>query len=76
MDELLARATQGVDMDSPGAFWHVYVNLLNMVPWAAMFWWSLAFVVVGLLLAGGAAARSRAHYGRGYWGRSVGSWYC
>jgi hypothetical protein len=50
MDELLARATQGVDMDSPGAFWHVYVNLLNMVPWAAMFWWNLAFVVVGLLL--------------------------
>ena len=50
MNELLARATHGVDMDSPGAFWHVFFNLLNMVPWAAMFWWNLAFVVVGLLL--------------------------
>lgn len=50
MDELLARATQGVDVGAPGAFFHVFLNLLNMVPWAAMFWWNLLFVVVGLLL--------------------------
>ncbi|MEO8808625.1 MAG: hypothetical protein ABI386_00070 [Rhodanobacter sp.] len=50
MDELLARATQGVDLDAPGAFWRVYFNLLNMVPWAAMFWWSLLFVAVGVVL--------------------------
>ncbi|MEO8777518.1 MAG: hypothetical protein ABI389_02495 [Rhodanobacter sp.] len=50
MGELLARATQGVDLDAPGAFWHVFFNLLNMVPWAAMFWWNLLFVAVGLLL--------------------------
>jgi hypothetical protein len=50
MDELLARATQGVDLDAPGAFWQVFFNLLNMLPWAAMFWWSLLFVAVGLLL--------------------------
>ena len=50
MDELLARATQGVDPDAPGAFWHVFFNLLNMLPWAAMFWWSLLFVAVGALL--------------------------
>jgi hypothetical protein len=50
MDDLLARATRGVDLDAPGAFWHVFFNLLNMVPWAAMFWWSLLFVAVGLLL--------------------------
>ncbi|WP_108471427.1 hypothetical protein [Rhodanobacter thiooxydans] len=50
MDELLARATHGVDLDAPGAFWHVFFNLLNMLPWAAMFWWSLLFVVVGALL--------------------------
>ncbi len=50
MDELLARATQGVDLDAPGAFWQVFFNLLNMVPWAAMFCWSLLFVIVGLLL--------------------------
>ena len=50
MDELLVRATQGVDPDAPGAFWHVFFNLLNMLPWAAMFWWSLLFVAVGALL--------------------------
>ena len=50
MDELLAKATQGVDPDAPGAFWHIFFNLLNMLPWAAMFWWSLLFVAVGALL--------------------------
>ncbi|WP_449428212.1 hypothetical protein [Rhodanobacter umsongensis] len=50
MDELLAKATQGVDLDAPGAFWHVFVNLLNLLPWAAMFWWNLLFVAVGALL--------------------------
>ncbi|MHB1056471.1 MAG: hypothetical protein ACYC0F_01140 [Rhodanobacter sp.] len=50
MDELLARATHGVDLDAPGAFLHVFFNLLNMVPWAAMFWWNLLFVAVGALL--------------------------
>lgn len=50
MDELLARATRGVDLDAPGAFLHVFFNLLNMLPWAAMFWWNLLFVAVGLLL--------------------------
>ncbi len=37
-------------MDAPDAFWHVFLNLLNMLPWAAMFWWNLAFIVVGALL--------------------------
>lgn len=50
MDELLAKATQGVDLDAPGAFWHVFINLLNLLPWAAMFWWNLLFIVVGALL--------------------------
>ncbi|MBT2118184.1 hypothetical protein KK141_04465 [Dyella sp. LX-66] len=50
MDELLARATQGVDMDAPDASWHIFWNLMAMVPWAAMFWWSLVFVAVGALL--------------------------
>jgi hypothetical protein len=39
MDELLAKATQGVDLDSPGAFIHIFLNLMNMIPWAALFWW-------------------------------------
>ena len=50
MDELLAKATQGVDPDAPGAFWQILANLLNMVPWAAMFWWNLLFIAVGALL--------------------------
>ena len=50
MDDLLARAMQGVDPDAPGAFWQVFFNLLNMLPWAAMFWWSLLFVVIGAAL--------------------------
>lgn len=50
MDELLAKATQGVDLDAPGAFWHVFVNLLNLLPWAAIFWWNVLFVAVGALL--------------------------
>jgi len=50
MDELLARATHGVDPDAPGAFWQIFFNLWNMLPWAALFWWSLLFVAVGGLL--------------------------
>lgn len=50
MYEWLARATQGVDPDAPGAFIHVFFNLLNMVPWAAMFWWNVVFVAVGALI--------------------------
>ncbi|HEY8587751.1 MAG TPA: hypothetical protein VIL60_13635 [Rhodanobacter sp.] len=47
MDDLLARATQGIDPDAPGAFWHVFMNLLNMLPWTTIFWWNVAFVLVG-----------------------------
>ncbi|WP_329743017.1 hypothetical protein [Dyella sp. A6] len=50
MHELLARATHGVDLTAPGAFWHVFFNLLNMVPWTAMFWWNVVFVIVGAVL--------------------------
>jgi len=50
VDELIARASQGVDPDAPGAFWQIFVNLLNMLPWAAMFWWNLLFIAVGALL--------------------------
>ena len=50
MDELLAKATQGVDLDAPDAFWHIFGNLMALVPWAALFWWSLLFLVVGAVL--------------------------
>ncbi|MGP1665097.1 MAG: hypothetical protein ACTS5I_04125 [Rhodanobacter sp.] len=50
MDELLARAMQGVDPEMPGAFWQVFFNLLEMMPWAVLFWWNLAFIAIGALL--------------------------
>jgi hypothetical protein len=50
MNELLAGATQGVDLTAPGAFWHVFANLLAMTPWAALFWWNVLFIAVGALL--------------------------
>ncbi|HUA81824.1 MAG TPA: hypothetical protein VL997_15725, partial [Dyella sp.] len=50
MEELLAKATHGVDLNSPDAFLHVFINLMAMVPWVALFWWNLAFVAVGALL--------------------------
>lgn len=50
MEELLARATQGVDLDAPDAAWRVFWNLMALVPWTALFWWSLVFLAVGALL--------------------------
>lgn len=50
MDELLARAMQGVDPDAPGAFWRIFINLMGLVPWTALVWWNLLFIVVGAVL--------------------------
>lgn len=50
VDELLNKAMQGVDPDAPGAFVHIFLNLMGLVPWVALMWWSVAFVVVGALL--------------------------
>jgi len=55
VDELIAKATQGVDMDAPDAFVHIFINLMAMVPWAALFWWNLAFIAVRCS-AGGAGS--------------------
>jgi len=50
MDELLARAMQGVDPDAPDAFWRIVLNLIALVPWGALFWWNVLFVAVGAAL--------------------------
>jgi hypothetical protein len=50
VDELLARAMQGVDPEAPGAFWRVFLNLMALVPWGALFWWNLLFIAVGAVL--------------------------
>jgi hypothetical protein len=50
MEELLAKAMQGVDLDAPDAFLRIFMNLMALIPWAALLWWNLAFVAVGALL--------------------------
>jgi Na+/proline symporter len=50
MDELIARAMQGVDPDDPAAFWHIVGNLMALVPWWNLVIWQVVFVVVGGLL--------------------------
>jgi hypothetical protein len=61
MHELLARAMAGVDPSSPGAFWQIYAHLLALVPWEVLWWWNLAFALVGALLG----------YWRGSWRRGL-----
>ena len=50
MESLLAKAMQGVDPNAPNAYWQVFAHLLRMIPWTALFWWNVAFVLVGALL--------------------------
>ncbi|WP_199099520.1 hypothetical protein [Dyella sp. ASV21] len=50
MDPWLDKAMQGVDPDSPDAFLRVFINLMGMLPWSALFWWSVLFLVVGALI--------------------------
>ncbi len=50
MNEWLGRASAGVDPAAPDAFWRIFLNLMRLVPWTALFWWSLLFVLVGALL--------------------------
>lgn len=50
MDELIARALQGVNPDAPGAFWLVFTNLMALVPWNTLLWFNLLFVVIGAVL--------------------------
>ncbi|WP_114238596.1 hypothetical protein [Dyella sp. C9] len=50
MEQWLDKAMQGVDPDSPDAFLRIFLNLMLGVPWLALFWWSVAFIVVGALL--------------------------
>jgi len=68
MHELLARAMAGVDPSASGAFWQIYAHLLALVPWQALWWWNLAFALVGALLG-----RWRGSWRRGLaWGVVLG----
>jgi len=50
MEELLAKAMQGVDPDAPGAFAQIFANLMALVPWTQLIVWQIVFIVVGALL--------------------------
>lgn len=50
MDELLARATRGVDLSSPGAAWQIFHNLMAALPWTALLWFTLFSVVLGAVV--------------------------
>ncbi len=50
MDDLLARAMQGVDPDDPGASIRIFLNLMGIVPWGQLIVWQIVFIVVGGLL--------------------------
>jgi hypothetical protein len=50
LEELFAKAMQGVDPNDPSAFWQIFRNLMAAVPWWPLVWATLTFVVVGGLL--------------------------
>lgn len=50
MGELLSRATRGVDLSAPDAAWQIFRNLMALVPWWPLFWFTVACVVVGAVL--------------------------
>ncbi|UPG87323.1 hypothetical protein L2Y94_08210 [Luteibacter aegosomatis] len=52
MDDLLAKAMQGVDPADPGAFFVIFTNLMRLVPWGQLILWQVVFIVVGAVLGG------------------------
>ncbi len=50
MGDLIARATQGIDLTAPGAFWQVCVRLLELVPWWQLLWFNVLWLTGGALL--------------------------
>ena len=50
MNDLLARALQGVDPDDPGASVKIFLNLMALVPWGQLILWQVVFILVGALL--------------------------
>lgn len=50
MEDLLAKATSDVDPDAPGAFLQIFANIMALVPWWPLFWFTVLCVVVGAVL--------------------------
>ncbi|HJU25788.1 MAG TPA: hypothetical protein VJ722_03840 [Rhodanobacteraceae bacterium] len=47
MDTLLQKLLQGVDPNAPGAFWKLLHNMLALVPWWPLVWFTVACAIVG-----------------------------
>jgi hypothetical protein len=50
MNELLHKLLQGVDLDAPGAFGKLLHNMLAMLPWWPLIWFTVACTVIGAVL--------------------------
>jgi len=50
VDDLLAQITRGVDPDSPDAFRRIFENIMLLVPWWPLIWFTVLCVVVGAAL--------------------------
>lgn len=51
MDELLDKLLRGVDLTDPEAPILLFRNLMELVPWWPLFWFTLFCVAVGLAIA-------------------------
>lgn len=50
MRDILQKLLQGVDPDAPGAFWKILHNMLVLVPWWPLVWFTMACAAIGLVL--------------------------
>jgi hypothetical protein len=50
MNELLQKLLQGVDPGSPGAFWKLLHNMLALVPWWPLIWFTVACAAIGAVI--------------------------
>jgi hypothetical protein len=50
MEELLHRILKGVDLSSPDASARILHNMLTMLPWVSLLWFTLASVLLGALV--------------------------
>lgn len=50
MQDILQKLIQGVDPGAPGAFWQLLHNMLAIMPWWQLLWFTLACAVVGAVL--------------------------
>lgn len=50
MRGLLQKLMQGVDPGAPGAFWKILHNMLVLVPWWPLFWFTVASAIAGAII--------------------------